>query len=394
MLKVLHLISSFNRGGIEMWLLSMLAEIPRNECAMDICCKGLTLGPLVSRATDLGANVWHCPLGPDHYRFMRKLKRILIEEQYHVLHNHLHVYSGFPVWLAHQLQIPVITSFHNTQFLVPETGWTRLPVLRQLRSVYGSASISYALRQSEMVTGCSKGVVASLGTFGVETLEQRSQILYYGTALPHPATSKEYITFRQSFGWSEDTPVILHVGRLVEQKNQLGLLAIFQQVLENLPQAKLLMVGEGPLRPLVQDAIACYGLSDSVYLLGFCDDVPALMSKCDVFLLPSHFEGFPMVAVEATAAGLPLVGSRIPGLIEAVQDGETALLHLVDDTKAMANSVVRLLTDRDYARLMAEAGKKWVQNRYSLAASATKLLEIYAKTARIKVSPMAGIART
>ncbi|MBD6618271.1 glycosyltransferase family 4 protein [Komarekiella sp. 'clone 1'] len=373
MQKILHLIHSFNRGGIEKWLLSMLQEIPRNKCEMDFCCKGEDIGTLAAIAQS-DAKLFHCPLGLGHFGFVQGLKRILVEGQYHILHNHSETYSGIAVWVAKQLGIPVITSFHNTSFS-PQTTITRLPIVRRLRSIYGMLSIGYALRHSDLLTGCSQGVIQSLGQ-GTK-IKQLPQVLYYGVSQPPLATSQEYTAFRNSFGWSDETPIILHVGRLIEQKNHLGVLSVFKLVLEHIPTTKLLLVGEGPLRSLIEDAIANWGLTKSVLLLGERDDVPSLMSRSDVFFLPSLHEGLPVVALEASAASLPIVGSKIPGLLEAVRDGETALLHDIDDIQGMAKSLVKLISDRTYNDQLGQAGQRWVKNQYSTATSAHQLLEAY-----------------
>lgn len=373
--RVLHLITSFNRGGIETWLLSMLREIPRSKWEMDFCCKGANLGPLTMLAEQLGAEVLHCPLGPSHIGFAQQLRHILVEGKYHILHNHLEAYSGFPVWVASRLGIPVITSFHNTHFTA-QTPLTRLPLVRQLRSAYAFTSISYALGHSDLVTGCSQGVIESLDPHGTK-LHKRSRVLYYGVNIPELSTSKDRADFRSSFGWSADTPLVLHVGRLIEQKNHLGILSIFQVILKHIPTAKLLLVGAGPLQPLIENTIAKRGLSHAVRLLGLRDDVPSLMSKCDVFLFPSLHEGFGLVALEANAASLPVVGTKIPGLIEAVQDGETAVLHDVEDIEGMAESVIRILKDRQYSQQLKDAGRTRVKNNYSTEVSAKRLMEIY-----------------
>ncbi len=242
--------------------------------------------------------------------------------------------------------------------------------------MYGVVSIDYALRHSDRITGCSQAVIQSLDPLG-KKLQGRSQVLYYGVNIPAPATLEDRTALRQAFGWSANTPLVLHVGRLVEQKNHSGLLSIFQHVLKHVPTAKLLLVGEGPKKSEIEALIAKLGISNAVYLLGFRDDVPSLMSKCDVFLFPSIHEGFGLVAIEANAAHLPIVGSRIPGLTEAVDDGKTALLHDVDDVEGMAKSVIELLQNKQYANQIGNAGLRWVEDHYSLKVGAEKLLGIY-----------------
>jgi glycosyltransferase EpsF len=375
MTRVLHLITSFNRGGIETWLISMLREIPRGKYQMDVCCKGTDIGPLASLAEQAGAKVISCPLGPAHVGFGAKLQRILKEGKYDILHNHLEAYSGFPVWVAHQVKVPVITSFHNSHFEA-QTSLTRLPIIRQIRSVYSVISIAYALRNSRLVTGCSQGVINSLDPHG-KKLQTRSRVLYYGVNIPDLATSEECDQLRKEFGWEPDTPIILHVGRLIEQKNHLGLLSVFQQILQQVPTAKLLLVGKGPLEQMIEKSINQRGLSHAVRLLGARDDVPSLMSKCDIFLLPSIHEGLGVVVLEANASGLPVIGSRVPGLMEAVRDGETGILKEVGDIEGMAASAIALIKDFSYAQQMKNSGLTWIKDNFSTEVSAKRLLDIY-----------------
>lgn len=375
MARVLHLINSFNRGGIEKWLLYMLCEIPRNKYAMDFCCKGLNIGVLAKIAQHLDAKVLCCPFGINQVGFAQKLRHILLEGDYEILHNHLQVYSGLPVWVAHQLGIPVITSFHNTYFAC-QMPLTRLPLIREMRSIYAMMSIRYALRHSDVVTGCSQGVLDSLDPQRTK-IQKRSCVLNYGINIPELSTPEERKEFRAAFGWSEDVPLFIHVGRFIEQKNHQGLLSIFKLVVKHIPKAKLLLIGDGPLRGLIAKNIAQLKLSDSVYLLGERDDVPSLMSKCDLFLLPSLHEGLPVVALEANAAGLPVIGSKIPGVTEAVVDGKTAILHDVEDIEGMAQSAIALIYNRQYCQQMGKAGREWMINKYSTSVSAQNLIELY-----------------
>jgi len=375
-LRVLHLIHGLNRGGIETWLISMLREISRDTCAMDFCCKGADVGVLSEIAEQLGARVFHCPLGFNHPKFGRQFRDILSTQKYTILHNHVEVYSGFPVWVAQSLGIPVISMFHNTHFPAQDR-LTKLPILRQLRSLYGAVSIRYALKHSEFITASSQAILDSLA-IPKHQLEH-SRVWYSGVAIADLKDAADKIAFRQTLGWAKDTPIVLHVGRFAEQKNHLGLLKIFEKVRQQISTAKLLMVGVGPLKPQIEAIAIQRGLSDSVRFLGGRDDVPLIMSLCDVFLFPSLHEGFGLVAIEASAAGLPVVGSKIAGLLEAVLDGKTGILHDVNDLEGMAQSVVMLLKDPTYAKSLASAGRERVIQNFSIPISAKNLLEMYQK---------------
>ncbi len=371
-MRILHLITWLQPGGIEKWLLSMLEQIPRSRYAMDFCCKGPHTGNLTPSALAQGAQVYHCPLGPDHIRYIRGLRRILREGQYNIIHNHLEAYSGLPVWIVRG-KIPVISSYHNTHFAAQT--WTRTSGIRELRSLYSQHSICYALKHSDYVTGCSGGVLTSLNPQYAE--KDNYRVLYYGVSIPDLPTKTKKALFREQFGWPADTPIILHVGRFHEQKNHPGLLDIFERVRAVIPETKLLLVGDGPLRPTIEAAIARRLLQDHVRLLGLRDDVPDLMTQCDLFLFPSFYEGFGLVALEANAAALPVVGSKVPGLEEAVVDGQTASLFDPHDTEAMAAAATRILLDRVLASSMGMAGRQRAEAEFSLQASAKRLVDLY-----------------
>jgi glycosyltransferase involved in cell wall biosynthesis len=270
--------------------------------------------------------------------------------------------------------VPVISSYHNTAFPPGEQS-KHSRLLVGLRGSYSRFSIGYALRYSDYVTGCSRAVLESLTPDYARRANFR--VLHYGVPIPPLPATTARAAFRKEQGWPEETPLLIHVGRFAEQKNHIGLLDIFRRAQAQVPQAKLLLVGDGPLRGEIEARINEWGLTESVRLLGLRDDVPRLMSLCDVFVFPSRHEGFGLVATEANAAGLPVVGSALPGLNEAVIAEETALLHPVEDTAGMAASVVRLLTDRDCARALADAGRRRAEREFSLRASAERLLELY-----------------
>ena len=372
-MKVLHLITWMVPGGIEKWLLSMLAEMPRESCAMDIACKGASVGPLADVARESGARVLHCPLRPSHVGFGRELRSILREGKYNIVHNHLANYSGYATWIARRENVPTIASFHNTAF-PPET-WTRAPGLRQLRDVYSRRSMSYALRNSQFVTGCSEAVLESMAAYAPRAANWR--VLAYGVELPQIADESARRALRQELGWPDDALVVLHVGRFIEQKNHAGLLRIFARVAGEVPSARLLLVGEGPLTSEVENQIVALGLQEKARCIGVRNDVPHLMSCSDLFLFPSLHEGFGLVAIEANGAALPVVGSRIPGLGEAVEDGETAFLHSPHDEDAMATSTLSLLQNATLRRQIGQAGRDRACRQFTRAASAENLLRLY-----------------
>lgn len=385
-MRVLHLIYSFYRGGLESWLISMLGEVSPETCRQDVCCMGPDTGPWAEQAEKLGARVFHIPLRPDHLVFYAGLRRVLKQGSYDIVHNHLGVYSGFPVWISRNARVPVITTFHNTDFTQASMWWLRLPILSQLRNLYARLSIRYALEHTDMISGVSQGVLNAMISGRIDLL-RKSRVLYLGVRVPPVSSEAEKRTFRESLGFGRHSRLILHVGRFIEQKNHRGLLEVFQRIVNNFPDARLIFIGEGPLKTFIQGLVESSGMGEFVRFLGLRDDVLDLMTKSDIFLLPSLHEGLPVVALEAQAAGLPVIGSRIPGLSEAVEEGTTAFLHDVRDTDGMADSALKLLKNPGLAEELARAGRARIQEHFSLQAAAGRLVALYAELLACQTAP-------
>ncbi|MBI5572737.1 MAG: glycosyltransferase family 4 protein [Desulfomonile tiedjei] len=374
-MRVLHLIHSFNRGGVEKWLIDILQEMPRELCEIDFCCKGADPGPWAPLARERGARIHHCPLTIFHVGFLSGLGGILRGGEYDLVHSHLGIYSGLAVRMANRAGVPIVTTFHSSLF-PPGVRIFTAPGLSWLRNLYGRISIAYAIRHSDHLTAVSRGVLDEVVP-DEPALRAKSSVSYLGLKFPPPAAEREKLAFRQSLGWPGDVPLVIHVGRFYHQKNHFGLLKVFQLVLGQLPRAKLVMLGVGPLLEGVKAYVAEHGLVESVRFLGPTDDAASVIAKADVLLFPSRFEGFGLVALEANAVEVPVVGSNVVGLNEAVENGETACLWDVDDTRSMAASVIRILSDPAYARQLGEAGRARAERLFSAKASAERLIHLY-----------------
>ena len=166
---------------------------------------------------------------------------------------------------------------------------------------------------------------------------------------------------------------LLFVGRLVSQK---GLDVLFRALskLKDHKDWTLTIAGEGPLKDELARAGQGLKLSDQIVFRGWLerDHLPAVYRDADVFVLPSRDEGMPNAMLEAMAAGLPVIGSRVAGIDEVVVDDETGLLVPPDDAEALANALETVIEDRDKTFALGQAARKRVAERYSwdLAADA------------------------
>lgn len=376
-MRILHLITWLNYGGLENWLLNMLQAVPRDACAMDVCCKGPVLGQRADLARRLGVEVLHCPLGPTLVGFVRRLRQILVAGHYDVLHVHLDAHNGLPVYVARSLRLPVVATFHATEF-PPMTGWLKLPIIRALRGIYTGVSLRYTLRHANLITGVSQGVLDAL--YGAQgwAVPADARVLHLGAPAPAPIAPAERVQLREQLGIPHTAPVIVHVGSLVTCKNHFVLIEAFERIANVVSESRLLVIGDGPLRAALQQRAAESPFRGRIQFLGTRSDVAALLQISDLFLFPSRREGLPVVLLEAQAAGLPIVAARIPGIMEAVQDGHTAVLHDPDDAVGMAASAVEILNSPARAQAFSAAGRERHKALFTLEAAANRLVRLYA----------------
>jgi len=137
-------------------------------------------------------------------------------------------------------------------------------------------------------------------------------------------------------------------------------------LLERVPFTHVVIAGGGDLEEYLRDLASEVGVADRVHVLGPRKDVPALMHAIDVFAMPSIWEGFGLVLLEAMAAGRPIVASRVATIPEVVVDGETGLLVPAGDPVALADALAQLAHDPALARRLGEAGRERLRQHFSI----------------------------
>ncbi len=172
---------------------------------------------------------------------------------------------------------------------------------------------------------------------------------------------------RRELGIPDNAPVIGFVGRLVSEKGILELWRAAQTVRQQQPRVRLLIIG--PIDHDKPDALKPesahdYGLGDICLFTGLRQDMPDLYALMDVFVLPSHREGFPRSLMEASAMGVPCVATNIRGCREVVEQDRNGWLVPLGDVPALADAIVEVLTDNEKARRMGEAGRRLALQRF------------------------------
>ena len=175
------------------------------------------------------------------------------------------------------------------------------------------------------------------------------------------AATRDPAVLRREWGLSRG-PVLLMAGRFAAQKDHALMLAAMPAILNAQPDATLLMAGDGPLLWEIAGRIAIGGLAGSVRLMGQRSDLPDLMAAADLLVLPSRFEGLPLVALEAMAAGLPIVASDAPGNAEMLEHGRSGWLAPAGDAGGFARAVIAALADPErLAQVATAAGERQLE---------------------------------
>ena len=180
---------------------------------------------------------------------------------------------------------------------------------------------------------------------------------------------------RQTLGCGRDDVVIASVGRLVEQKDYPTQLHAFALAVAHVPNLRMVIAGDGPLRPMLEQMTRELALADRVRFLGNWNDVPTLLRSADVFALASKFEPFGVALLEAKAAGLPIVATAVNEIPEIVTDGSSGLLTPPGDAASMAALFVKLAEGRTCrVRLGAQARLEAQQHGLQSAVAAYESL--------------------
>ena len=172
-------------------------------------------------------------------------------------------------------------------------------------------------------------------------------------------------------------PVIGFCGRIAEQKGLIYLLQALPAICSSFPEAVVLLAGDGPLRQDLEHRSQEMGIGDKVKFLGTRQDIPSLLKVFDVFVLPSIFEGLPMVVLEAMAAGCPVVATDVGGTSTAIDNGKTGILVGPENPGELARGITALLTDRELRNRIIAAAKESVNNNFSAKKMTQRYEQLY-----------------
>jgi len=267
----------------------------------------------------------------------------------------------------------VISYTHHSNLLTIPLAWlagvpVRLATHRG--KIYGFPRWQERLHAVMINSGIATALLAVSESTRLDAIEEgvvpeRVFVIPNGVDIPDLDEEVGY-GVRQTLGISSDQKVFFYAGRLNYEKGPDLLLKAFAEVIDAVPDARLVMAGDGPLRQELEGLAHTFNINEEVIFLGVRNDVPAIMKAADVFVLSSRTEGMPNAVLEAMALSTPVVAFEVGGVKDLLRDGFTGRLSKPDDPHSLAMAMIELAThDEERGRLALE-GRKLVDESYRL----------------------------
>lgn len=352
-IRVLHFSNEEVRGGAEEHMLGLLRGLDRSRFELYLACPPA----LRAQLNGLPADVEYVPLTlrrPWQVKAGWRLSRFLRRHRVHLLHAHLSCAGRAAAPWARLAGAAMLETPHAREGW--RKGWKQAAAIDRavgwLQNGYIAVSHANAGYLIEELRLPARKVRAIPNGVDVERF-----------AAPQPAA----LDPRPTLGIGADELLLICVARLEPQKGH-GVLLEALAHLEPDVRARLRLVclGDGALRQQLEEQTVALGLSERVVWAGYCPHIERWLAVADVFVLPSFYEGLPLVALEAAAAGRPVVATAVDGTPEAVGDGDNGLLVPAGDATALAAALARLAADPALRRALGDRGRQRARLEFGL----------------------------
>jgi len=356
------------RGGAEEHILTLLHGLNRALFQPFLICSPSVAEKL---GKDVPTDVTVIPLSfgkPSEFGGAFGLAKALRQNKIHILHSHLFYSSLFASPVGWLCGIPAILETPHLRELWREgKGWLKgsFFIDRLIgKCVDGYIAVSKA-------NGAYLRDVKQLPALKIHVVQNGSDLKRFRPDHPSP------VGMRESLGFGETDPIMLVPARLEPQKGHRVLFDALPTVLKEFPTARIVCAGEGALLTELEDQVGRLGLQKNVSFVGRQQKLEDWFALCDFTILPSFFEGLPLVAVESLAAGRPMVATAVDGTPEVILDGKTGLTVPPGDAPALAGAIIRMLREPDMRRAMAGEGRRWAMECFTQALQIEKTQALY-----------------
>jgi glycosyltransferase involved in cell wall biosynthesis len=356
-MNVLLLISSGGCYGAESMLISLAKGLSTRSVNPVIGVFHNTKQPNIDLArvaheSDLNIRSFSCE-GRVDWRAIRHLRDVLRSESIDLLHTHGYKADCYGFVATRQLGLPWVSTCH---------GWTNQS---HLLSFYAALN-RRVLRRCSVVVAVSKELEYSLVHSGIP----RRIVTSIPNGVDVGKFQKRHRKPNKSF-------VIGTASRLVEKKGIQVLLMAFSRLVEDFPNVSLLITGDGPFRPKLEQLTQDLNLSAHVVFLGQQRDMPGVYRQMDLFVLPSFQEGMPMCILEAMSTGVPVVATRVGGVSQILRHAETGWLVDPNDPTALARVLSQLIPNSELRSSMSRNASEVITQEFSSELMTARYIRVY-----------------
>ena len=362
MIRVAIIAGVLHSGGKRNLIMEYYRHIDKTKVQYDFICDSDSNGIPKEEIEKLGGKVYLVPPYKHIFSHLKATYKILKDNHYQVMHAFDNTLNVFPLFVGKLAGVKVRISESISKGDKNEAKTKIKLVLRRF---------SHWFATDFMANSIDCGV----WQFGKKTYDD-GKIAIFKTVINADANAFDKVLrdeTRKKFGW-EDKVIYGFIGRYVEQKNPLFLIDIFNSIAKKQPNAKLVMIGFGELETAMHEKIKEYGLQDRVEDLGRRDDIKQFYNAFDAFLLPSLYEGMPVVGIEAQCAGLPIFFSK--NITEETTASELAhYIGLNESPEVWADTIINVVNaNLGKRRSYAEEVKK---NGFDSHSEAMRMMKFY-----------------
>lgn len=364
-IRIAHIVGKWLGGGVEAVIMNYYRHIDRDKVQFDLICDEDSTDIPYEEIEKLGGKVILIPPYQKVFKYIKELKRVLKEGEYKIVHSHINTLSVFPLYAAKKAGVPVrIAHSHST---TNKKEWKKNLMKLALRPFAKTFSTDYF--------ACSE--LAGRWLFGDKSFDE-GKVYVLNNAIDldkFKYDEKIRKAKRKELKIKDDTIVIGHIGRFVEQKNHRGLIDIFNEIHKLNKNTTLVLAGQGPLMDEMKKKVKSLNLEKNVKFLGQRSDANELYQAFDVFLLPSLYEGLAVVGVEAQASGLLcILSDEITKEVKVLDS--TEFLSLSTSPDVWANVLLQSL--EKYKR--KDTRKALTEKRFNIEEEAHNLIDKYIET--------------
>lgn len=358
--RILHIIGNVCGGGVEAVVMNYYRYVNRDNVQFDFVVNGYEKSLLDSEVEGLGGRVYRVePYQSNMIKYMLQLYRIVKVNEYRIVHTHMNAlafFSLFPAWLA-GARIRILHN-HSTA-AKQETIRTVLKfVLKQFAPMFANSYIAC----SQVAAAWMYGNWKQKGVRIIKNAIDTRMFAY---------DAKRRGILRRHMGIGDETLVIGHVGRFAFQKNHDFLIKLFKIIHDKKHDSVLLLIGDGSRKADIETKVKDAGIYKSVRFLGLREDINDLYNVMDIFILPSWYEGLPVVAVEAQANGLPcMLSDRITEETQLLDS--TKFYSITADLDVWVNALLDIPIER-----AVNAGEKVASKGFDIRLAAAELEKYY-----------------